>query len=57
MTRRLADFTRHIARSGAHGTELREHEKAMRDLRVAVEHQAAIDRSQARGGPGCPFCH
>lgn len=33
-----------------------EHDRAMSDPRVAADHRAAIDRSRARGGAGCPFC-
>jgi hypothetical protein len=36
---------------------LHEHDTAMSDLRVAVEHRAAINRALERGERGCLFCH
>jgi hypothetical protein len=58
MARRvLADVTRRVARKRAHTAELREHDAAMSDPRVAQEHQAAINRAQSNGEPGCMFCH
>ena len=38
-------------------TAMREHDEAMRDRRVALEHAEAINRAQSRGEPGCVFCH
>jgi hypothetical protein len=57
MTRLLADFTRRLAVRRAHAAELREHDAAMSDLRVALEHRAAINRAQSRGEAGCLFCN
>lgn len=33
-----------------------EHDRAMTDPRVVIEHVAAIDRALLRGDPGCPYC-
>ena len=57
MTRRvLADVSRRVARRRAYTAALREHDVAMSDRRVALEHSAAIYRAQQRGEPGCMFC-
>jgi hypothetical protein len=57
MTRRvLADVTRRVARRRAYTAALREHDAAMSDRRVALEHSEAIRRAQLRGEPGCTFC-
>ena len=35
----------------------REHDRAMRDPRVAHEHQVQVGRAMSRGEVGCDFCH
>jgi hypothetical protein len=58
MTRRvLAEVTQRVARRRAQTAELREHDTAMSDPRVALEHRTAIRQAESRGEPGCLFCH
>ena len=58
MTRRvLAGVRRRVALKRTETATLREHDAAMSDPRVALEHRAAINRAQSRGEPGCLFCH
>jgi len=55
--RLLADVTQRFARRRAYTAALREHNAAMSDRRVAIEHAESINRAQLRGSPGCLFCH
>ena len=58
MTRRLLNgVTQRVAERRAYHAQLREHDAAMADRRVAIEHAEAIIRAQTRGEPGCMFCH
>ena len=50
-------MTQRVAERRAHVNAMREHDEAMRDRRVAMEHAEAINRAQSRGEPGCVFCH
>jgi hypothetical protein len=57
MTRRLfADVSRRVAQRRAYTAAMREHDDAVSDRRVAIEHAEAINRAQSRGEPGCTFC-
>ena len=58
MTRRLlAGVTERVAQRREYHAALREHDAAMADRRVAIEHAEAIIRAQSRGEPGCMFYH
>ena len=57
MTRILDGLTQRVAERRAHVAAMREHDTAMSDQRVWVEHRAAIDRAIERGEAGCSFCH
>ncbi len=57
MRQRLfAGVTQRVTERRAYVTAMREHDEAMRDRRVALEHAEAINRAQSRGEPGCMFC-
>jgi hypothetical protein len=53
----LGALTRRVAARRAYTAALHEHDNAMSDSRVAVEHRAAINRALERGERGCLFCH
>ena len=46
-----------IAECASRIEPLREHDEAMRDSKVALEHEHAIDRARSRGEHGCLFCN
>jgi len=57
MARRmLTNLTQRVAERREHTAARRDHDDAMSDARVGVEHAAAIDRAVSRGEPGCMFC-
>ena len=54
--RMLTTLARRVAERHQHTAARREHDDAISDTRVAVEHAAAIDRQVLRGEQGCLFC-
>ena len=56
MTRVLTTLTRRVAERRDYTAARRDHDDAMTDARVGVEHAAAIDRAISRGEQGCMFC-
>jgi len=57
MARRLfAGAARRVAERREYTHALREHDEAMRDSKVALEHVLAIDHARSRGEHGCMFC-
>ena len=54
--RMLTNLARRVTERRQQTAARREHDNAMSDTRVAVEHAAAIDRQVLRGEQGCMFC-
>ncbi len=56
MARVLSNLTQRVAERREHTAARRDHDDAISDTRVAVEHAHAIDRAVSAGEPGCMFC-
>ncbi len=52
----LTNLAQHVTERRQRTAMRREHDDAISDTRVAVEHAAAIDRQVLRGEQGCMFC-
>ena len=56
VARTLGEVSRRVRTHNDRTRERLEHDAAMSDPRVAVEHHASISRALADGKPGCTFC-
>jgi hypothetical protein len=56
VARTLGEVSRRVRTRNDQLSERREHDMAMRDPGVAIEHHASISRAEADGKPGCTFC-
>jgi hypothetical protein len=56
VVRTLGAVSRRVRARNDQLNERREHDAAMRDPGIAVEHHASISRAVADGRPGCIFC-
>ena len=52
----FTNLAQHVTERRQRTAMRREHDDAISDSRVAVEHAAAIDRQVLRGEQGCMFC-